>query len=77
MLYLFPSVLDKKELYDILVSTENHKFIEKLNLIPPSDNNTNVDFVSSHLPLDKSKESTQHTYTYPRSVRRSKRKKIN
>ena len=77
MLYLFPSVIDKKQLYDSLLSTENAKYSEKLNLVPPNENNVNVAFVSSHLPLDKSKESTQHTYTYPRSVRRSKRKKVN
>lgn len=77
MLYLFPSVIDKTELYDCLATTANAKYSEKLNLVPPSDHNVDVRFVSSHLPLDKSKESTQHTYTYERSVRKSKRKKIN
>ena len=76
MLYLFPSVIDKRELYEFLATTENAKYSEKLNLIPPNDKNINVEFVSSHLPLDQLKESTQHTYTYPRSVRRSKHKKL-
>ena len=55
MLYLFPSVIDKTELYDCLARTANAKYSERLNLVPPSGHSVNVKFISSHLSLDKSK----------------------